>query len=76
MPKRQRQRLPLLYLTLGGIAFVAVLNFVMGSPIQKWFAESANTDIPLFWGVLLMLVIAIAPFVILINLGEGDDPKR
>jgi uncharacterized membrane protein YdjX (TVP38/TMEM64 family) len=75
MAKKKRQRLPLLYLTLGGIAFVAVLNYAMGSPIQKWFADSANADIPLFWAALLMLVVAILPFVILINLGEGDDKK-
>lgn len=75
MPKRKRQRLPLLYLTLGGIAFVAALNYIMGSPIQKWFADPTNMDQPLMWAALLMLVVAILPFVILINLGEDKDKK-
>jgi phosphoglycerol transferase MdoB-like AlkP superfamily enzyme len=75
MAKRKRQRLPLLYVTLGALAFVAFLNYIMGSPIQKWFADATNSDIPLLWGVLLMLFVAIAPFVILINLGEDEDGK-
>lgn len=75
MPQKKRQRLPLLYITLGAIVFVAALNYIFGSPIQKWFADSTNTDIPLLWGVLLMLVVAIAPFVILINLGEDGKEK-
>ncbi|HUO92940.1 MAG TPA: hypothetical protein VMU22_08455 [Rhizomicrobium sp.] len=75
MPQKKRQRLPLLYITLGAVVFVAALNYILGSPIQKWFADSTNADIPLLWGVLLMLVIAIAPFVILINLGEDREKK-
>lgn len=76
MAKKKRQRLPLLFLLVGGIAFVAALNLIMGSPIQKWLAQSSNTDQPLGWAVLLMLVVAVAPFVILVNLGEDDDSKK
>ncbi|HTW36815.1 MAG TPA: hypothetical protein VMD53_19510 [Rhizomicrobium sp.] len=75
MAKKKRQRLPLLYIALGAVAFVAALNYIFGSPIQKWFADPANSDEPLIWAVLLMLVVAIAPFVILINLGEDGKEK-
>jgi hypothetical protein len=73
MAKKKRQRLPLLFLLAGCLAFVWVLNLIMGSPIQKWIAQSGEYDQPLGWAVLLMLVVAIAPFVILVNSAEDDD---
>ena len=75
MAKNNRQRLPLLYIMLGGIAFVAALNYIMGSPIQKWFDDPTNMDQPLIWAAVLMLAVAILPFVILINLGEDKNEK-
>ena len=75
MAKKKRQRLPLLYLTLGAIAFVAVLDLIFGSALEKWFGSTYIFDTPLLGSVILLLIIAVVPFVILVNLGEGDDKK-
>jgi uncharacterized membrane protein YdjX (TVP38/TMEM64 family) len=73
MAKMKRRRAPLYFLIAGIFAFVAGLNFIMGSPIQKWIAAAPDYDEPLFWAVLLMLVVAIVPIVVLVSLGEDDD---
>jgi hypothetical protein len=73
MANKKRQRLPLLYMIFGMLAFVVVLDFVMGSPIRRRIEQGIGYDNPLAWAVLLMLVVAIAPFVILVNSAEDDD---
>ena len=73
MASKKRQRLPLLYMIFGMLAFVVVLDFVMGSPIRRRIEQGIGYDNPLAWAVLLMLVVAIAPFVILVNSAEDDD---
>ena len=75
MAKKKRQRAPLIFLIAAMLAFVVALDFIMGSPIRRRLEEGIGYDNPLAWAVLLMLVVAIAPFVILVNLGEDGDEK-
>jgi hypothetical protein len=75
MANKKRQRLPLLYMIFGMLAFVVALDFIMGSPIRRGIEQGIGYDNPLVWAVLLMLVVAIAPFVILVNLGEDGEEK-
>jgi hypothetical protein len=76
MASKKRQRLPLLYMIFGMLAFVVILDFVMGSPIRRRLEQGIGYDNPLAWAVLLMLVVAILPFVILVNSAEDDDSKK
>jgi hypothetical protein len=73
MAKNNRRRLPLLYMVAAMLAFVVLLDFIMGSPIRRRIEQGIGYDNPLAWAVLLMLVVAIAPFVILVNSAEDDD---
>ncbi len=75
MAKKKRQRAPLIFLVMAMLAFVVALDFIMGSPILRRIEQGIGYDNPLVWAVLLMLVVAIAPFVILVNLGEDGEEK-
>ena len=73
MAKRKRRWTPLIYVVAGALAVVAVLDVIFGSALEKWFGSTYIFDTPLLGSVILMLIIAIVPFVILVNSAEDDD---
>jgi hypothetical protein len=73
MAKRKRQLAPVLYLVAGIVAVVAVLNFMLGSPMAKWFAAESIYSEPLWWTVGLMLLVVVVPIVLLVYMGEDED---
>jgi hypothetical protein len=76
MAKRIRKWIPLLYVIAGAFAVVAVLDIIFGSALEKWFGSTYIFDTPLLGSVVLMLIIAIVPFVILVNSAEDDDKGK
>lgn len=76
MAKRIRRWTPLIYIAAGALAFVAVLDIIFGSALEKWFGATYIFDTPLLGSVILMLILAIVPFVILVNSAEDDDKGK
>ena len=76
MAKRKRRWTPLLYVVAGALVAVAGLDLIFGSALEKWFASTYVFDTPMLGSVILLLVIAIVPFVILVNAAEDDDEGK